>query len=106
MRKTMRGMLLGVLAALPLPLVAPDAAADQGAAVAVVTVAQAGVYRKAGGKIATQVLSQGDKIVVLSTQPTDGYVSVKVVGASSPGWVRVQDIELPSQPQVLTARPQ
>lgn len=106
MSGTLRGLVLGLLAALPLVAWAADAPAGDGATRAVVTAPQAGVYRKAGGKIASQVLSQGETVELLSSQPTDGCVSIKVEGSPNPGWVRMQDIEIVSAPQVLTAKPQ
>ena len=61
---------------------------------AIVTAGQAGVYRRAGGKIAAKVLIEGETVYVVSTSPTDGYFSVKLDDDKTTGWMKAQDLRL------------
>jgi hypothetical protein len=85
-------------AAVPL-LAAAQAASDNkaapsGSVMAIVKAGQAGLYRKAGGKIAARVLIEGETVYVVSTTQTDGYFSVTLDDEKTSGWMKAQDLQI------------
>ncbi len=67
------------------------------AVMAIVKTGQAGLFRKAGGKIATRVLIEGETVYVDSATPTDGYLSVTLDDERTKGWMKVKDLQIIGQ---------